>query len=220
MKTARLTYEGGSLAAPENMIFDVTAIFERGEYEVPGIGFVKPPRVLDIGSNVGAFALWAAIRWPGATVDCYEPNPAALAYLERNAQPHMTVHPVAVVGAKGPSRITLRTGAVFLGCTGRDLLPDAPENLGGVSFDVDAVRSSDLPHAEMVKIDTEGCEVEILEGYDLSQTHVVMLEWHRREDRKLVEALLEGQGFTLWSQTQRAPWLGTSRWVREEREHA
>ncbi len=215
MTDARITFEGGEIVTPRNLVGDARAILEAGEYDIDGMGFATPPRVLDIGANVGAFAIWAALRWPGCQVDCYEPSPVALGYLERNRQPHMTIHPVAVVGPARGETVTMRHGAQFLSCTGIDPIPEEPDNLGADAFVATTLRARDLPKAEMVKIDGEGIEVEVLRDYDLSGTHVVMLEFHRREDRRLVEDMLTAHGFTLFSSFQRRPYLGTLRFVRE-----
>jgi len=51
-----------------------------GCYNIPGLE--SPSVVLDIGANVGAFARWAAKRWPTATVHCYEPQPMNYALLK------------------------------------------------------------------------------------------------------------------------------------------
>ena len=56
----------------------------RGEYESGYTG--ERLTVLDIGANIGAFSLWAAHRWPGCTINAYEPNPATFALLERSTR--------------------------------------------------------------------------------------------------------------------------------------
>jgi FkbM family methyltransferase len=42
------------------------------------------PVVIDIGANIGAWALWLAEQRPAMTGTCYEPDSAAAAYLRRN----------------------------------------------------------------------------------------------------------------------------------------
>lgn len=54
-----------------------------GCYDVPY--FVedgKPFEVIDIGADVGAFARWAAKRWPKCPIHCYEWRPGLMASLE------------------------------------------------------------------------------------------------------------------------------------------
>ncbi len=46
----------------------------------------KPETVLDVGGNIGLFALWAGVNFPQATIHVYEPNPELLDSLENNAK--------------------------------------------------------------------------------------------------------------------------------------
>ena len=57
----------------------------------------------------------------------------------------------------------------------------------------------DVTEIDVLKIDTEGAEVDILEGMVdyLPKTKVVMAEYHKEEHRKKIEAYLEG--FILYS---------------------
>jgi FkbM family methyltransferase len=57
-------------------------IWMRGEYDLPG--YIPEPgwRVVDVGANVGIFAMLAASR--GAHVVCYEPTPQSHHRLRRN----------------------------------------------------------------------------------------------------------------------------------------
>ena len=45
---------------------------------------IPSPVILDIGANIGAFALWAIGRWPGCRLHCYEPLPANFDMLRQN----------------------------------------------------------------------------------------------------------------------------------------
>ena len=54
-----------------------------GEYATPGFDISPGDSVVDVGANVGAFAVLAASR--GARVTAYEPHPETFAYLEHNA---------------------------------------------------------------------------------------------------------------------------------------
>jgi hypothetical protein len=52
-----------------------------GSYDIP-FNPEKPPVILDIGANIGAFTSWAAKRWPGCVIHAYEPHPGNYAMLE------------------------------------------------------------------------------------------------------------------------------------------
>jgi FkbM family methyltransferase len=58
------------MIVPDDMIEACGHVFD-GEYDVP---YDKPDMViLDIGANIGSFAVWAKYRWPSSTIHCYEP---------------------------------------------------------------------------------------------------------------------------------------------------
>jgi hypothetical protein len=50
--------------------------------------------------------------------------------------------------------------------------------------------AADLPAADLVKIDTEGSELEILRGLNLSATSIIMLEHHSKTDAGLIKNML------------------------------
>ena len=53
-------------------------------YGLAGI-YEHPASILDIGANIGFFAMAARSFFPSATIHCYEPNPRILTHLEHNA---------------------------------------------------------------------------------------------------------------------------------------
>ena len=204
------------LSCPPDMARDVECIFAEGEYDLP-VDFDKPPRIVDLGANVGAFARWALTRWPGATVTAYEPFPKALRYLRKNAQGHaITIVAKAVRSSDHAGKGTIYEGMNNLGQTGMVELARPSHQTEGVEVDVMAAAS--LPECDVLKIDTEGCELEILREVmrECVMPPVIMLEYHRKEDRRRIEDLLVAQGYTLFSGLIRTPWLGTLRFVRGE----
>jgi len=52
--------------------------------------------VLDIGANIGAFAVAAQERWPTADVICYEPMPMNVCQLRKNVAPDTVIVSAAV----------------------------------------------------------------------------------------------------------------------------
>ena len=83
--------ESGAIVHVRHGTPDVAAlgeVFYERQYEPPPrIGEAlaslrRPVRILDLGANVGFFALFASHRWPRATVVTVEPDPANVAILE------------------------------------------------------------------------------------------------------------------------------------------
>lgn len=177
-----------------------------GSYDVP---VDNPEIVLDIGANVGCFAAWAHQRWPNAKVIAYEPHPKNVELLRENA-PFAEIHAAAVRELGVPS--LLREGGPNLGCSSFTDLGLQSDRV----ISVDCEAASSLPAADVVKIDTEGEEVPILEHLDLSRARAVMFEWHSIGDHRTLTRIMEGKGFTLLHEQSGDRGTGTQKWIRED----
>lgn len=69
------------LAASNALAVSLRQIAEPVEGEQPVF------RMLDVGAGIGLFTTFAAIRWPYAWIDAYEPSATASTLLRINAQP-------------------------------------------------------------------------------------------------------------------------------------
>lgn len=116
--------------------------------------------VVDAGANLGYYTCLAArLVGPAGRVVAFEPDPETCALLEDNAAPlggHVSVHRQALGARSGTAR-----------------LGDDPDNKGDVHLDpggaltVPVTRGDDLDLArlDLLKIDTQGAEVQVLEGF-------------------------------------------------------
>lgn len=156
-----------------------------GEYDV-GVD-IKKPVICDIGANLGAFAVWALNRWPDAIIHCFEPSSANFFYLRQNLSQlnNCRLYNVAV---GNPKNTKLYKG---LGNCGQSSLFD----LGCQSEEyemVTTVHPKILPKdCDILKIDTEGSEVDILERIGPRVFKVILLEYHQEKDRRKIDQLLE-----------------------------
>jgi FkbM family methyltransferase len=153
---------------------------------------------VDIGANVGSFALWAVRRWPGSQVRCFEPNPETFAILTRNVAGHAMIEPVQA--AVYPSEQTRETyfgrfagdgeGGLtrYIGDTFR-------EGVVAPTFEVDVVRPEKLGSADIVKIDIEGGEADVLAALDLSKTALVLAEFQNRKQRAWMQEVFRANDF-------------------------
>ena len=155
-----------------------------GEYDIPYRH--NSPVILDIGANVGSFAAWALKRWPGCYVHCYEPLPDNFALLKRN------------LGQFEGRSVSLYNFAV--GDPSLTRLYLGRNNCGEASFydigeqttdtvEVETRAPSVLPKAQIVKIDTEGSEVDILARMASLDFDAIMLEYHSEANRRKGERL-------------------------------
>jgi FkbM family methyltransferase len=193
------------MICPPSMIVHVQKVL-RGEYDVP---YQHPaPVILDIGANIGAFALWALDRWPGCRLHCYEPLPANFELLERNlahrAGPAVSLYPFAI---GDPARTRLFLGRNNCGeASFFDLGEQSSE-----SVEVVTRPPAVLPAAQVIKIDAEGSEVEILSGLAPIQFDIVLLEYHAEGHRRRIDAMLGD--FILIGGEVRGPHRGVAKYA-------
>lgn len=195
---------------PPDLVF---VIDEAKDYAIPGLTFKEPPVVLDIGANVGAFAVFAKQQWPGAKVTSYEPHPRLFPILERNVGKGNAFE-MAITGAVG-DKVELFKGRNDA-CG--SLLPGGPDrNKDGEKFSVAAKPTWKLPPCDVLKVDTEGSEVDILAGYThLHRCKAVMVEWHRHGDEKVLRHILGTAGFNIHSSNGDGEQFGILRAVKKE----
>ncbi len=129
----------------------------------PGVVF------LDIGANVGGYALWAAAKaGEGARIIAVEPEPEVFARLCFNigVNPTGTVKAVNTAVADLNGRITLFLDRHNRGGTSVRIVKNAPD--GGERIEVPAVTLSELVESEkleridILKVDVEGSEDMVL----------------------------------------------------------
>lgn len=129
--------------------------------------------ILDIGSNVGLFAIAARRRFPHATIHCYEPNPAVVPFLQSHcAQAKCQVFPAAV--GLGEGQVSLRTddaGTLFS--------TTIADSLGGVTQVSFASAVGKLGQVDLLKLDCEGAEWEIFDDLKTwKSVRCLAMEYH------------------------------------------
>lgn len=205
---------GTPFVYPHNLEACVLKVLRGGEYDHPNLpDYPKVRRVLDIGANVGAFAVWASRRWPGCWIDCYEPNPQAAELCRMNAPPGTKVHELAVIDTASPecTRVPLHLGTDWgYSSTYRDLNPSS-----GEVVEVDTLHPALLPSCDVLKVDAEGVEVEIFGDYThWDDVKIAMFEWHREDDRRLLEDACDSAGLRCFRLTYDRPNMGQQVWLR------
>lgn len=158
-----------------------------GEYAFPSDPIIRPVTVLDIGANVGSYAIWAVQHIPIKRIHCYEPASMNLAYLYKNVD-FAEIYPFAVTSKPGPIR--LYYGVHNCGECSIHRMGEQTERYEMV----DTIHPSDLPSAEVVKIDTEGCELDIIEHMNLAPVLRLAFEWHSDGDLPRIDAILLSHG--------------------------
>ena len=181
-------------ATPETMMPHVRKTVA-GEYDFPTMPHFERPTILDLGANIGAFALWAKRRFPGNTLICYEPHPENVKILNHNLKTF------EILASVVEAAVSLQEGPVKL-YSGKNNCGEASLTQGIEQTDqfheVVTISPAELPPADIVKMDTEGVEWEIVQAYrHWDGVRAVMMEFHSAEDRTRITEFLLSHGFDL-----------------------
>jgi FkbM family methyltransferase len=181
---------------PANEVFRIRSIFDDHDYGIPPQYMPTGPlTVVDIGANVGLFALYMKRVRTQSEIYCFEPVPATLELLKKNigSDPRVHLYPYALSNREQTSQIhlhPLNSGENSLKADGNKPV----ETIRVVVKDAAAaLRQIGLSYIDILKIDTEGCEVEILESLQpyLPYVGIVMVEYHSEKDRRSIDHRLE-----------------------------
>ena len=175
----------------ENLVPDFVNVVLDDDYGLRSLA--PPPRtVVDIGANVGLFALHARWRFPEATIHAYEPSPQIADFARRNAAGRdILVFAEGVARASGRARMS--------GSASSNLAQTRPDLTGDIvlsSFEMVIERIG--RRIDLLKIDCEGAEWDFMRDAALfAEVGAIRMEYHLVDDRSLADfaALVDGIGF-------------------------
>lgn len=172
----------------------VGRILSGQEYPVLALPEFRPAVIVDIGANVGATALFFHSHYPEATIHCFEPSSLCHGCLARNTErfPGLHAHHLGLYdrdcetvlyeghGQPAQNSVVISPGTEEHGETIR---------LAAAGPALDALGLGDI---SILKLDTEGCEVPILEslGARIDRTDLIYVEYHNEEDRRIIDGML------------------------------
>jgi len=152
----------------------------------------KDSVVVDIGANIGLYSICQAKR--GAQVFSYEANPDVYTRLVRNAKLNqhegsITTHHNAVHSNEGEVNFLLNPHKSLLGrVTLNDQVDNHAQHIQKIpSTTLDHIwRSLNKRDIDILKLDTEGNEIEILKGGQESLQHIqnIVLEYHGEDSKQ------------------------------------
>jgi FkbM family methyltransferase len=170
--------------------------------------------IVDIGANVGIFAVRQALC--GAHVYAFEPNPACYRRLTWTIDANELggkIKPfnLAVAATSGKGKLLIEKGFTL----GGTIVPhegtstDSQPTVQICSLD-DVVPTLSITRINLLKIDTEGAEVDVLRGAEqtLKMVDRIILEYHSRALGAQVTALLHNDGFVLVRQDEQDSVIG------------
>jgi FkbM family methyltransferase len=152
--------------------------------------------ILDVGANIGLFAFWMARHNPGRSIYCFEPLSANARLVRRNC-------PSAVVSQIGLGRerqtATMQVDPHELMAS--SIPTEWPTEAR--SFEIHPLdsfaRDHGIDRVAFMKIDTEGMEVDVLDGgrETLRRTMAVAMETHGPERHRASLELLLAAGLSV-----------------------
>jgi FkbM family methyltransferase len=164
-----------------------------GQY--PLLPYVKNVKViLDVGANIGASALYFASNYPEATIHAFEPTLDALRLLRKNIGGLSEIHVYAFGLLDRHDVLPLYHGdidSVTNSMFRHKFTTDAYEPMV-IYAAGNWLKRNAIPQIDILKIDTEGCEVRILTSileHDIS-FNVLYVEFHSEEDRRSIDSML------------------------------
>ena len=138
-------------------ISNLVDLFYRRVYRVRSLS--EEGVILDVGANIGLAAAWFAFHNRGRDIYCFEPLAASAALIKLNC-PAAVVEPVAVGEQRGRVRLNVDRDQVM---ASRIPCPweTVEAELDVVSLD-EFARERGLDQVALMKIDTEGMEMDVL----------------------------------------------------------
>jgi len=200
----------------------IAAILQGQTYpHVPDIGSVRT--IVDIGANVGAASVALAARYANAVIHAFEPGPAPRELLQGNTAwlERIRVHPYGLhdhdeVVKLYRSRWDPMSASIA----------NSSENTE--DFDEISLRAAKavadelaLDAIDVLKIDTEGCELPILKAWHdrLPSVRLLYLEYHSDEDRQAIDALMDATHVLAHAEIRR-PHRGDVTYVARDTDYA
>lgn len=171
----------------------------------PLIPFVRDVSVvMDIGGNVGAAAVFFSLAYPDATIFAFEPASMAYGLLKANTDARANVHAHNFGLYSSNVEVPLYRGTYDSGMSSiakSESTRDQSEQVTLRSVR-EWLEENSISTIDVLKIDSEGCEVPILEALKdlLPSVKVIYLEYHSDDDRKEFDRLLGDTHLLMYGQ--------------------
>ena len=188
-------------------------------YVLPKSATLKPTQIIDVGANVGASAIYLRHNYPHVPIVCYEPAVDNLAFLRLNAKQAEPIEivPCGLAAEGGSSR--LYHGKLYQ--LQNSIYPNRETNENDYEeiqlLEAGKELASRIVPGTLLKMDTEGCELEILRSITsrLNDLAIIFLEFHSESERREIDRILEGT-HTLFSGKITDPHRGTLGYIHSD----
>jgi FkbM family methyltransferase len=177
---------GQAIRIQKDQAFVLNEIYRDRVYDVPGVDLAACRNIVDLGANVGVFALYASSKSPNAIIHCFEPAAATFAELQGNLKANRVkavAHHAAISVTRGSARLYHTGTAAEWSLSGGS---------GGLCEEVDCIDLASVldlvkyAPIDFMKVDVEGAELEVLEKASDRQLRLIgalSIEWHHSLER-------------------------------------
>jgi FkbM family methyltransferase len=174
-------------------------IFVFGIYRRVEADIQKSRVIIDIGANVGFFALYASSLNPEVEIHALEPFPKNTEQLKRNLllndRHHIQVHPLAVSDKTGTATLYFTPGDDS-GCSLNQ--PKGQQcSVRTVSLS-DFFKQGNIARCDLLKMDCEGSELAIISAIpagEWSKIGSLIMEYHNPAEVDALKRILQDAGF-------------------------
>ncbi len=180
---------------PKNEIFRLKSIFIDNEYSLPE-GFLVDDNsvILDVGGNIGAFSIYAYSWNKNAKIIAFEPNPQVYPLLQANTKNYHNISLYNFGLGKEDCVVELYQNPYNTGASSTsNKIEGAKVVKVNIKNAIDQISKLGIKQINVLKIDTEGSEVDILTNIKpmLNKVDVIMLEYHSISDKRKIISILK-----------------------------
>ncbi|GAB6053393.1 hypothetical protein JCM17960_22130 [Magnetospira thiophila] len=173
-------------------------------YPVPEFLAGQVDAIIDVGANIGASAVYFALHFPGVPLRAFEPVRHTFDLMRKNVAPFPQVTAVNAGLLDRACALEITTaGAAGEGSSIKQSIAARFDSRAMADFQRASKALADLKGERrlLLKIDTEGCEVEIVTDLAdfLPQVTAAYVEYHSDADRRWLDERLTGAGLILWA---------------------
>lgn len=179
-------------------LFDDYSMVNEGPYELGNVDLKKGDVVLDLGSNIGLFSVFAVSK--GCVVYAFEPTPDLLPMIKHHSmlnENKISTYQYAVSNECGEAIFHINSYIDSCSCECNSLLNSSS---GGREINVEQitvdefVKQEKLDRVDFIKADIEGAERLMLEGAQQTLKHfapkLALCTYHFPDDKEVLTELI------------------------------
>ena len=160
----------------------------------PVVKNVKPKMIIDVGANIGAASYFFAKEYPNSKIYSFEPTTINFLLLQKNIKhfSNIKIYQKGVYEENKKQKIYINTknpGTNSIYEKWRKF--DDYEYVNFINLK-SFLKENNIKHIDILKIDTEGCEVNVLQSIKafLKRISVIYLEYHSEQQGLIIRNLL------------------------------